>query len=489
MKAIIKQSHIEIHGYHLGYNQMIEKAHSNWDSIYHRWNPFTMEYDEEKEILYLPRGDMYCIGLLDIDDSDVTTDYNPSPSKPCTTNILYAPRDEMQEKSINFLMGNGAFSYNKAYPQIILNLPPGAGKTFCAISMICNMKYRSLIITHTVNVQKQWLESFEAFTDVKPSQILKLDTKIFDKILNDGFDYREIEHVFVIHAQLQSLIKKYGWDIFNETIAKLCIGVKVIDEAHLHYRHSFIIDSRMNIKKNVYLSATWNRSQYEEDDKFKKAFRRTPRFGDEYMATAGQHIVYISVTFNSKPTPNDMMFVNGKTKYFNKFNYTKYQMDKGIISEMMIKLHNKLFSNYTGRMMVLSSLKESCEYFADNLKEVYPDKNIGIYNSSIYPEIKKGVKDNAEIISSTPTSLGTGSDIPGLRFLYMIEPFSSKVNALQNPSRLRKLPNGELCYYIEFIDEGFPDVVRWYKSRLKEYSRYFKIKVNTNYDEIMKEGM
>lgn len=489
MKAIIKQSHIEIHGYHIGFSSMIEKSHSNWDSIYYRDIPFTMDYDEEKEILYLPRGDMYCISLLEISDENVLTDYNPSPSKPSTTNILYAPRDEMQEKSINFLMGNGSFSYNKAYPQIILNLPPGAGKTFCAISMICNMKYRSLIITHTVNVQKQWLESFETFTDVKPSQILKLDTKIFDKILNDNIDYSKIEHVFVIHTQLQSIVKKYGWDTFSEVIAKLYIGLKVIDEAHLHYRHSFIIDSRMNIKKNLYLSATWNRSKYEEDDKFQKAFRRTPRFGDEYMKTAGQHIVYIAVTFNSKPTFAETSFVNGKTRYFNKFNYTKYQMDKGIISNMLVRLHKKLFNDYKGRIMILSSLKESCEYFADIMKEEFPNMETGIYNSSIDPEIKKGVKDNAEIISSTPTSLGTGSDIPGLRFLYMIEPFSSKVNALQNPSRLRKLPNGELCYYIEFIDEGFPDVVRWYKSRLKEYSRYFKVKVNTNYEEIMKEGM
>ena len=64
--------------------------------------------------------------------------------------------------------------------------------------------------------------------------------------------------------------------------------------------------------------------------------------------------------------------------------------------------------------------------------------------------------------------LGTGEDIPGLRFLFNTEPFSSLTNTDQFSGRLRPYEGGtKPTYYVEFIDIGFPKLYDWYQKRKK----------------------
>jgi len=75
----------------------------------------------------------------------------------------------------------------------------------------------------------------------------------------------------------------------------------------------------------------------------------------------------------------------------------------------------------------------------------------------------------SDIISSTPKSTGTGSDIPGLRILIMTEPYSSAITANQISGRLREYSSSEYTFYIELVDRGFGRVYDMYKKRLKHF--------------------
>ena len=64
--------------------------------------------------------------------------------------------------------------------------------------------------------------------------------------------------------------------------------------------------------------------------------------------------------------------------------------------------------------------------------------------------------------------LGTGEDIPGLRFMFNTEPGRSLTNTDQFSGRLRPYMNGEKAtYYVEFIDIGFSKLTKMYQTRLK----------------------
>ena len=89
-----------------------------------------------------------------------------------------------------------------------------------------------------------------------------------------------------------------------------------------------------------------------------------------------------------------------------------------------------------------------------------------------YHEVSDEEKAEAftkDVISGTPLSLGTGFDIPGLRFMIMTEPYSSKLTAKQVSGRLREYSPDMFTFYVEIVDVGFPKVVEMYKKRLKVF--------------------
>ena len=55
------------------------------------------------------------------------------------------------------------------------------------------------------------------------------------------------------------------------------------------------------------------------------------------------------------------------------------------------------------------------EIISDKVKEWYKDKDIKTYHSKMSKKEKENYKE-ADIISTTPQSCGTGFDLPGLRY-------------------------------------------------------------------------
>lgn len=462
-KVILNNTNIEIHDYHPGDCEELEKSLSVWNSSYYRWEPRGIEYDEENDIIRIPRGiDVSFLKSKLKCPIETNTDYNDYDKT--NFKLRTEPRDDIQINSIAFLTGEGKFKYTKEYSQLSLNLDTGDGKTYCVIASLCLLKCKAIIITHTENIKEQWLKSISKFTSIDKRRICNLSgTKVLEDVYLEGSDAYDI--FLVNHGTLKQYGKKYGWDKMNDLFKKLKVGIKVFDEAHIEFKSILKVDLHTNVYKTFYITATLARTDVSEDRVYKLSFKNIAKFGYETRGIKRKHIKYIAIKYNSKPTYEDQLSIKGP-KGFNRNAYIDYEIDKGLIFEV-IKYVMETFKDVEGKCLILSSKINSSEIIADKVREWYPEKDLKVFHSKMSKADKEGYKD-ADIISTTPQSCGTGFDCPGLRYNIMTEPYNAEITAQQVAGRLREIPD-EYTYHIELIDIGFPKVRDMYKRRLKVF--------------------
>ena len=462
-KIVLYNTKIDIHGYEIGDCEELEHSLSIWNQVYFRFEPRGLQYNDKEKILTVPRG-------LDVNflknklKCPVHMDRNCNKYDKTNLRLKMEPRDDIQIKSLAFLTGEGKFKYTQEQSQLSLNLDTGDGKTYCVIASLCLHKMKAIIITHTENIKDQWYKSLIKFTNIDPRRICDLSgtkkmEEMFDVIGNTYDMY------LVNHGTIQSYAKKHGWENLNRFFEVINVGIKVFDEAHLHFKSILNVDLNTNVYKTFYLTATFERTDVSEDRVFHLCFKNIAKFGYETRGEKRKHIKYVAVKFDSKPTMEDQLSI--KTKMgFNRHAYMDYQMSKGVIYEV-IKYVMDTFGKINGKALVLSSKIESADKLKGMIEEWYPDKSVGIYHSKISKNEKEGIK-GYDIISSTPQSCGTGFDVPGLRYNIMLEPYNATITANQVCGRLREIPE-EYTYHIELIDVGFPKVRDMYKKRLKVF--------------------
>ena len=462
-KIVLYNTRIDIHGYEIGDCEELESSLCVWNQIYFRLEPRGLQYNEKEKILSVPRGiDVnFLVSKLKL---PVHTDTNYNKFDKVNLKLKYEPRNDIQIKSLAFLTGEGKFKYTQEYSQLSLNLDTGDGKTYCVIASLCLHKMKAIIITHTENIKDQWKKSLIKFTNIDPRRICDLTgTKKMEDIFTEDTD--DYDMYLVNHGTIQSYAKKNGWENLNRFFEYIRVGIKVFDEAHLHFKSIINVDLNTNVHKTFYLTATFERTDKSEDRVFHLCFKNIAKYGYETRGEKRKHIKYVAVKFNSKPNMEDQMSI--KTKMgFNRHAYMDYQLNKGIIFDV-VKYVMDTFGRLEGKALVLSSKIESADKLKDMIVEWYPDKSIGIYHSKISKAEKEGIKEY-DIISSTPQSCGTGFDVPGLRYNIMLEPYNATITANQVCGRLREIPD-EFTYHIELIDVGFPKVKEMYRKRLKVF--------------------
>lgn len=456
-------THYEINDYELGDFKDLE-----YKLTYHDWVGYShiprFFYDESKKILYIPRGvDSYI--LENWSHQQITAIENKDTTINIGFNLLTKPRDLTQEKAIRYLTGDGEFQSTKFDTQKILIMPPGTGKTYCTISAIQKLHTRTLIIVHNTNLKHQWIDKFIEYTNMTKDNIVDISSsKKLSDYMKTAPDDKSM--VFVTSRRLLiSYMEKYGMDSLNKVIKKLGVGLKVFDEAHKEYRATFLIDYATNVKRTIYLTATFALSNYQDNSVFQTSYKMVRKLkitpDDNF-----RHISYISVLFNSHPSDIDVFRVEGKKRGFDRFEYIDYELSKGILENELrdlldfFKVKNKL----DGKILILSSKKSTCDFFKEVINDQLPD----IESCSIYTDNKVEDYKHYEAISATPAMLGTGEDIPGLRFMFNTEPGRSLTNTDQFSGRLRPYMGGaKTTYYVEFVDVGFTSITSMYKTRLK----------------------
>lgn len=469
VSLIVRHSSIVVSDYKLGDSIPLEKGLTLWDSVYFKEKPIGYDYDEENKRLLIPRG-------MDINEVvqmlgrgrhiNVAFNKEPDPHASARYKLLTEPRDNSQRKLISYLLGEGEFSALRNSSQLALDADTGVGKTYTVIAAMTFMKVKGMIITPNENIKLQWKKSFLEMTDIHEDFIVNIEgTSHIKKLMRMPVIKQK---VFLInHRSIQSYAKSEGWEAVGEFFKKLQIGVKVYDEAHLEFSNLIKTDLYTNTKKTIYLTATLQRSGFKENQIFNEAFKCVPKYGKEATVNKQRNIIYTAILINSKPDYIAQSNVLGRHG-FDRNAYIDYAIDKRQFLDAISSILDKL-KDAEGKILILLSKIDAIEKLRSYIEANHEGKSIGVYNSTITPEEKIKALD-CDIIISTPKSLGTGSDIPGLRFNIMTEPYSSANTANQVAGRLRPYKD-KMSIHFEIVDEGFTNVAKMYKGRIKVFKK------------------
>lgn len=476
MKAIIERNtHIEIPDYEIGDCRRLESMLSKYDKVYHTFVAMGMDYDSDKQILYVPRG-MGTEFVAKTIGRAIEVDSLYNPYQPISLRVVKYPRSELQNDLIRFLIGADKYATNTTNPQLIGNAETGEGKTFCAIVALAYLSMKTIIIVNRKNIVKNWIDCLCDYTDIDRRRILELTTANIYKLMKNPSLVKKYSIFVTTHRTIQSNASVNGWEYINEVFKTLQIGLKIYDEAHMEFNAMMLTDFHTNVKKTFYLTANMERSAFDEDNIFQKCFRQVPRFDQikRGYTDSKKHIIMLAIKYNSHPSVRDIASCKN-IQGFNKHAYSDYQVQRDI---RFYPLLDDLVSNYLiknkWRMLILVSKISSCQDIYEHFTTLYPDIEIGIYNSSVDKVEKQRVLDECQLIISTSSSLGFSETIANLRCVVNCEAFRSNITGNQASGRLRRLGDDINCFYIELIDTGFASIRAQFKEREKRYKKQFQ---------------
>ena len=150
------------------------------------------------------------------------------------------PKNDIQRKSISFLIGEGDFAYTKKYSQLLLNLPTGEGKTYITSASLQFLSTKAIIITPIDRIKKQWYDTFVQMTDVQDGYICDISgSSVITKLLKQKTLRYKI--YLVNHGTLIAYAKSHGWAAVHEFFKYIRVGIKIYDEAHLNFENMYMI--------------------------------------------------------------------------------------------------------------------------------------------------------------------------------------------------------------------------------------------------------
>lgn len=465
MKIIVKHSRIEIHGYELG-SSKLESIFSIYDKITHCSHIKGISYDEEVKILYVPRGlDIYYLeSLFGIKP---TVDYKHDPFDTVSDSMIkYLPRDDIQKEALRFMIGEGNYSNNKKCSQLSVNLNTGKGKTYCSITNSAFLNMKSIIITSSVNWLEQWKKCILEYTDIKEKEICIITgTPAINRILSA--DTSKYKFLLVSHATIRSYGEKNGWDKVTELFIHLRVGIKYYDESHLDFDNICKIDYNTNTFKTYYITATPQRSNEEENRIYQLYFKNVPSIS-LFDEDNDPHTDYISIRYNSKPTPQDIS--KCRNQYgLDRNKYVGHIVENDNFYKMLTILMNIILQKVEKTLIYIGT-NDAIEKVYDWMVSNYPaiGNDVGIYTSKTPKSIKQGELDKL-IILSTTKSCGPAVDIKGLKnTVVLAEPFKSEVIARQTLGRTR---DDDTRYY-EIVDVGFGQIQKYYSHKKPVFEKY-----------------
>lgn len=477
---ILRNSCIIIDDYTMGDCYELEKNFMVYDPLTHTYDRFGMWYDDDEGRLYIPRGlDIWKIKQylkLDTVRKEKPNDYLTF------DNIMlkYQPRDEQQKEALRFMIGVNEYQDNATEPQISVNLNTGKGKTYCSIATISYLRIKSIIITASVTLLKQWKENILEYTNLKDSDVFRIEgSQILNMILmNKSNKSKEAKIFLCTHATLRSFGETYGWNRLNEIFNNLGIGIKIYDEAHTNYDNMLMVDFFTNIAKTYYVTATPARSNYKENIIYQLSMKNVPGI-DLFDIENDPHTEYIAIKWNSRPTAQQISmcrnsygldrnkYVGYVTKQPNFYRMMRIIMDLVIKADGIVLMY---IGTNEGILRVY-------EWIGTNYPEFLGD--IGIYTSLVETN-KKYKEKKKKLLLSTTKSAGLGEHIEGLKMtIVLAEPFRSDVIARQTLGRTRD----KNTVYIELVDLGFKQTRNFYYSKLPTFNKYASGVSDTTIDQ------
>lgn len=341
-----------------------------------------------------------------------------------------------------------------------LALTTGGGKTASSIYAAVTLGYPALVILQ--GLIEQWIESILKFTKCTRDDIYIIkgfdSVKMLWNMIENGFvpkfllcSTRTLSMYVVEPKDNYSLIPP-----FKELCEKIGIGTKIIDECHLNFNTNAHIDFRCNIKMNIYLSATYQRSSKDGRRIFNMYFPQEFKYGENF----GTRYTVAEIVNYHLCIPTQDMYKFKTLHGYSQANYERYirrrpQYMRLFVDEVMYPLVYSFFCKKRKEgqhCLILVQTRAFAEELLKRLSKKFTDVSMAVFFSGDPGSDGKESNLQKDVIISTIQSCGTGRDIKGLKTCINAVSMSSPPQTLQCFGRLRQIP-GEDTYYCDLVNE------------------------------------
>ena len=332
----------------------------------------------------------------------------------------------------------------------VLNAATGSGKTTMALAVIAARRQPTLIIVHTKELMKQWVDRACQFLNMVPDEI---------GIIGNGKKR--------IGEKLTIGIVNSIYPIADEIKDKF--GFVVVDEAHHCPSRTFSeAVSAFDCRFMLGLSAT----PYRRDCLTKLIYWY---LGDQVHAVNKARLIQEGSIM--KPE-----ILTRRTGFVSEYDLTT-EYSRGISELTRDPERNRLIvsdvANYiqdnAGPCLVLSDRKSHCEVLAEMLTVQGIKTAILMGNLSagrrkkVMEMIRAG---GAQAIVATGSLVGEGFDLPALSALFMATPLKFSGRVTQYVGRvLRPAPSKDRAVIFDYQDINEPVLMSAARSRMKVYQR------------------
>lgn len=463
MFARAYNTHYEVEPYVLGTSKYLEHQMSKYDRNYHQWVPY-YHYDKEKQILYLPRG-LDPLLLNQVTGRPVTFLHKSPPKRKVIFTVGNLPRDEYQKQMIRYMIGEGEYEKLKGASQQVLSLPTRSGKTYITIVALSLLEYRGLIIVNSDELRSQWKEEIIKHTQLSANNVEVIQTsQAFEAYAKGDLPSKE-RYIFVTtHRSIHNAVKTYGKEVLGRALENLDIGVKVIDEAHIEFRNTLTTDYYTDVWKTFYLTATFARSDTDENRIYQRAFNQVNKMS-AINPERTPSVVVSMIGYCSTPNYMEEQDICFGRRGFSRHKYLARELKAGALEREVLSILELCLekSKLEGKILILLSSIEAQEYMQSVIAEKYPIYKTCCHNS------KTPIEDFREygIICATSQKLGTGITIPKLRVIINTEPSPSAVGLIQTKGRLDVYEEGKDTYYFYVMNVAFKKIHQYFNQAIK----------------------
>jgi superfamily II DNA or RNA helicase len=243
-----------------------------------------------------------------------------------------------------------------------------------------------------------------------------------------------------------------------------------VDEGHLNFHANFVIDTRLNVKETVVLTATFDVTDQTAKSIFDRHYPPSMRFGE------GTYKKYVNVTAalhrsaRSKFPPRAWKTPKGYS-HVRLEKWIMHPSRKALLAEFLDRTMRLIGFYYTRirandqRCLVFCSTVEMCKKVVSHIRKHAPEYVTNVYVA----ESPEEVLTESDIIVSTLKSAGTGKDIPKLRTVIQTVAVGSTPQNIQNlgrPRELRGYPEEHSTpEFVYTADEAIPKQMDYHRHR------------------------
>ena len=449
--------------YEKGQSPYLENVTSHWDPVYHKRvedSGFIVPnyYKMPAFITHRHSKEM----LMNQFPSYEIINEPKRPGSP-TSNFTLKPEIQLtlvqEEIAAELLNGRG-------YDEWFINLQTGQGKTVLSVYLTSVFQRKTLIVCFSTDILSQWVNTYYQKTTIDNKRVCFLDRNTILKFMKGRRDPDDYDIYVGTHALFLSIFKSEGYQLFDNLMNLLGVGMIIYDEAHRNMASIIKMNACHNFAYTIYLSADYGQADYKKEQKFFKLFHGTKVLRpSEEEERSLKYTDVVMVEFNSHPSERDKMAIRNKYGY-NAELFMNYEIEKGIIFNVIDFVLDSIYpQNDKYRTLILASNIAHVDALYEHVKEKYPRYNVGRFHGSMDEDERNATLRLADIIVSTYKSFGTGRDEENIRYVIGTNQ-SNKIEDNQAAGRARPLLDGSRVKYLFLVDKGFPYCMNKAKIRL-----------------------